>query len=270
MKKIIYLAMICLFLTLWGCSDSSNGVDPIENFRDFSVDLRNLVKDEFVKAGLELDALPDDDPNEEAYIKVTEDIMLQYLYCNYIIEKVINLDIASNSGNVFRSENSEITVTVSDDGLYRMDGEFHVTVDESWELLNVTFTWNPATNRWLITGSRLDLPSEEDDEPVPFLRQEGEWHDDSQVYSATTLYFVEDETRRVSNAYFTYGISISPFRMVSEREECVENCVDIDSTDLYDQGIVAMELTEWNDFKRYSVEDGIPEYEMPAPIVEVR
>jgi hypothetical protein len=46
--------------------------------------------------------------------------------------------------------------------------------------------------------------------------------------------------------------------------------VDINSTDFYDQGIVTMELTEWDDFKRYSVEDGIPDYEMPATIVEVR
>lgn len=262
--------MICLFLTLWGCSDSSNGVDPIENFRDFSVDLRNLVKDEFTKASLELGALPDDDPKEEAYIKVTEDILLQYLYCNYIIEKVINLDIASNSGNVFRSKNGEITVTVSDDGLYRMDGEFHVTVDESWELLNVTFIWNPDTNRWLITGSRLDLPSGEDDEPVPFLRQEGEWSESNYIYSATMLYFEEDGIRRVGNALFNYGESENTFHMASEREECSENCVDINSNDLYDQGIVTMELTEWDDFKRYSVEDGIPDYEMPAPIVEVR
>lgn len=262
--------MICLFLTLWGCSDSSNGVDPIENFREFSVDLRNLVKDELTKAGLELGALPEDAPNEEAYIKVTEDIFLQYLYCNSIIEKVINLDIESSSGNIFRNKNNEITVTVSDDGLYRMDGEFHVIVNESWELLNVTFTWNPDTNRWLITGSRLDLPSGEDDEPVPFLRQEGEWRDNNQVYSATTLYFKEDETRRLGNALFSYGESENTFSMASEREECVESCVDIDNTGLYDQGIVTMDLTEWDDFKRYSVDDGIPDYEMPAPIIEVR
>jgi hypothetical protein len=122
----------------------------------------------------------------------------------------------------------------------------------------------------LIIDARLNVSIDNDNEPVPFLRQEGEWNDSNHIYIATTLHIDGSGSRRVGNALIIYGESEDTFQMTCEREVCESNCVDINSTDFYDQGIVTMELTEWDDFKRYSVEDGIPDYEMPATIVEVR
>lgn len=276
--------MICLFLPLWGCSDSTNGddpsKDPIRNFRTFSVDLRELVHQEFLKAGVEYAALPgdlpDDDEQKVSYNNVTEDLYIQFRYITFICNSVIHFGIESKNGNTYTNEEGDGTVSITD-GIYKLESDYFMPLADSWEKVSVTFTWNPATSRWLITGERINVPSGEDEEPVPWLRQEGEWTNDITAYSATTFYIEEEVTaeedaplRHVSNTLFSYEDTENTLQAASEREECTENCVDIITTPLYDQGIVTLEFTGWDNFKKYRVVDEAPDYEMPMPVVEVK
>jgi hypothetical protein len=270
MKKYLCILMIGLFLPLWGCSDSSNSEDPIKNFRLFAEKSRELVYDEFLLAGREYAALPDDDPAETDYLVANEDLYLQYFYFGFIFNNVISFDIERWEGNTYFNENGDSTITVQG-GIYTLESEYYMELENSMERLNVTFVWNANTSRWLITGERVPVPSG-GNPPAPWVRQEGAWIGNNTAYSATTFFIDEEDAQRhVGNTIFTYGVGGNTLRMALEREGCVEDCVDIETTDLFDLGVAAAAgSTGWDDFKQYQVEDGIPDYEIPPVIEDAR
>ena len=262
MKKHLFVLIISCLIPLWGCSSSSNGVDPLGDFKTFASDLRQLAYDETLQAGKNFNALPDEDPKTGDYLIVTEDLYLQYGYCTFIFNKVLNFDIGSGVNNVYTNEDRDATIDISG-GLYMLEAEYFMMIEDAWEKVSISFTWNPETNRWLIVGLRGGSTSA--DPFKPWIRQEGEWDSESTAYTATTFYIEEEGVRHVNNIMFTYATPSSGLRMACEREACTVDCLDTDpeNADLYNLGILTGSLTLWDDFKIYAMSGAAPDYEVP-------
>lgn len=272
MKKIIGFTLISLLMTLWGCSDSSNDdpVDPIKEFRTFSADLRDLVYHEYIAAGRIYTALPAStpasDPEKISDHSITEDLYIQFRYVTYFCNTVIEFETDSMDGNTFSNAEDDASITLAD-GNYILECVYYMFLTDSMERIDVTFTWNPGTSRWLITGERTNVTG--GTEPQPWLRCEGQINGTTSSYNAMAFFIEEEEgetdaMRHLTNVLYAPGASI-PLQAAAEREACDSDCVDLDSTDLYDQGVTALGLASWNDFKNYGIMAPPPEYEMPYP-----
>ncbi len=276
MKKFICFALICLFLPLGGCSDSSNNddpVDPIREFRTFSADLRDLVYHEFIIAGQIYSGLPvstpASDPEKLSYHSITEDLYIQFRYVTYFCNTVIDFETDSVEGNTYSNAEDDAFISLAN-GNYVLESVYYMFLTDSMERINVTFTWNPTTSRWLITGERTDVSG--GTAPEPWLRCEGQMNGHVSSYSAMAFFIKEededDAMRHLTNVLYVPGNTDSPLQAAAEREACDSDCVDLESTDLYDQGVSALGLTSWNDFKNYGITAPPPEYEMPYPEAE--
>jgi hypothetical protein len=267
MKKYACILLICLVFPFWGCSDSSSGDDPIKSFRAFSGDLKSLVNQESTLAAIELadlsPGLPDDEDPRLSYLTVNEDLVIQLLHINYVCNTVIGFETWSRTGNTYTNENKSTTVTITD-GVYTMENVYYEESDEKPKY-TVTLTWNPFTSRWLSTADKISVPKAAGEEPEPWFKQEGEWTDSSTAYTATEFYIkaVDEDFRHVINTIFTRGTSANEILAASERETCNSYCVDLDTTDFYDQGVEAAGGPGWVGFMNYQVEDGEADYEIP-------
>ncbi|GAB6095710.1 hypothetical protein JCM14469_19620 [Desulfatiferula olefinivorans] len=264
MKRYIIVLSIVLCPALWSCSSDSGGSpDPLASFRAAAEDLRQTAYDALIQTGRELDALPDADPLLDDYLIAVEDQLIGLTYSMNRFNEVIRFSIRSRVGTVYTNTDRDATIDVAGGRfVYESEAYIYDEADRAERVL-ATFTWDPASERWLIIGLRGGTA---DREPTdPWFRQEGEIADGTDYYIATTFFFAEEERTHISNLLLIDDTSPVSVQMACERPACTADCVDPDAADLFSRGITDLGLTLWDDFKTYAIEgaDLPPDYEIP-------
>lgn len=260
MKKHRYLVLLILLSACWGCSSNSHDtyIDPIPDFRNAAVDLRQLSYYALTQTGVDLGRVDNDDPKKPDYLIAMEDLLFGQTYAMSIFNDVINFSINSVNGTVYTDAEGDSTVDLAD-GLYVYSSDYFDS--EEVEKLNVTFTFDPDTHRWLIIGLRGGSLIEEPSDP--WFKQEGEIVNRTEYYFSTVYHLEADVNTHINNALLVYDNSTVIIQMACERPTCDTDCVDTSTTPLFSQGLTALSLLAWDQFKVYGIDDPPPDNEIP-------
>lgn len=259
MKKLL-MFFLFLFSVSAGCSsDKGSAPDPLASFRSFSYDLRDMVHDWQIESGRGFAALPDDATEDElnAYLKAISDIGLSQWYCVTVYNNVINFNILNFLNSVYTNTDRDMTIDVSGN-LYAYQWDYYLTEEQGYEdpvKVRVDFTWNPATETWLLLGWRGGNATASDPPNHLWLKQEGAVISNSTYYVSSAYHVLLTDTTgsaRTMNAIVTYGGAEIELQMAGEHVDCFEDCIDDTDTPIFTDGITT-DIEAWDDFKMIGI-----------------
>lgn len=263
-KRLLYVCILTLFAAAFsGCSDSGGGPDPLQDFRDAADALRDL---NYYSQAEVADQSGDD------FLIASDDLFIFLSFINPALNKTVNFTQSSYLNGVYTDTDRSTSITVLDN-VYTLSMTSTKTLDggQTTEVVQVDFSYNISTDRWLILAYRGGTSTS--DPTDLWFKQEGD-KVGGRYYVATSFYIEEEAVEdppenapiHISNLIYEGTADVlTSLQMALERDDtCAGDCVTA-TTEIYPDGVVAAGVDDWADFSIYNIEDDDPDYEILLP-----